>query len=248
VFVLGLILSALIGFSLGLIGGGGAILAVPILVYVLRVDARAAVAMSLAIVGATAGLGAYMHSRHGTVRFRTGLAFAALGMIGAFMGASLTYLVRRELLLLIFAGIMLAAALGMLVRGSESQGRSGRLFVMLLAGFAVGVLTGFLGVGGGFLIVPALIFFAGLGMREAVGTSLLVVAINSFAGLAGHLARTAQIDSRLTVILVAIAIAGMLLGTRVSHRASPEMLRRWFAVLIIAMALFLVWRNLPAML
>jgi uncharacterized membrane protein YfcA len=212
------------------------------------VEARAAVAMSLAIVGATAALAAYMHSRRGTVQFRTGLAFAALGVVGAFFGARLTYLVRREVLLLIFAGIMLAAAVAMLRKRADSGGHSRHLLIVLLAGFAVGVLTGFLGVGGGFLIVPALVFFAGLGMREAVGTSLLVIAINSFAGLAGHLALAGALDLRLTAILVAIAVAGMLLGTQLSHRTSPEMLKRWFALLVIAMALFLVWKNLPALL
>jgi uncharacterized protein len=118
---------------------------------------------------------------------------------------------------------------------------------VLVAGFGVGVLTGFLGVGGGFLIVPALVFFAGLGMREAVGTSLLVIAINSLAGLSGHLVRAgATLDVSMTLVLVGIAMAGMLLGARISHRTSPEMLKRWFALLVIAMALFLVWKNLPA--
>jgi uncharacterized membrane protein YfcA len=247
VFVLGLILSALIGFSLGLIGGGGAILAVPILVYVLGIDARAAVAMSLAIVGITAALGAYMHARRGTLRLATGLMFAALGVVGAFFGARLTYLLRREVLLLIFAAIMVAAATAMLMRPSEKTVQSRGAAVVLVAGFGVGVLTGFLGVGGGFLIVPALVFFAGLDMRDAVGTSLLVIAINSFAGLSGHLLRAgANLDVNLTLILVAIATAGMLLGARLSHRISPQMLKACFALLVIAMALFLVWKNLPA--
>lgn len=248
-FVLGLILSGLIGFSLGLIGGGGAILAVPILVYVLGIDARAAVAMSLAIVGATAAIGAYLHRRRGAVQLKTGMMFAVLGIVGAFFGARLTYLVRREVLLLIFAGIMLAAAVAMLGRKSEGGQHARHPVIVLLVGFAVGVLTGFLGVGGGFMIVPALVFFAGLGMRDAVGTSLLVIAINSFAGLAGHMVRAgALLDLRLTLILVGIAVAGMLLGTSVSHRSSPENLKRWFAFLVIAMALFLVWKNLPALL
>lgn len=248
-FVLGLVLSALIGFSLGLIGGGGAILALPILVYVLGVEARAAVAMSLAIVGTTAALGAYMHGRRGAVQLNTGLLFAAVGIMGAFFGARLTYLVRREILLLIFAAIMLAAAVAMVRRNSELAGGSRNLVIVLVAGFAVGVLTGFLGVGGGFMIVPALVFLAGLDMRDAVGTSLLVIAINSFAGLAGHLAhQSTTIDLRLTGILVVIAISGMLLGARLSHDTSPQKLRLVFAGLISAMALFLVWKNLPALL
>ena len=248
-FILGLILSALIGFSLGLIGGGGAILALPILVYVLGVEARAAVAMSLAIVGTTAALGAYMHSRHDAVQFGDGLLFAATGMVGAFFGARLTYLVRREVLLLIFAAIMLAAALRMFSRNSESDGHPRRIAVLMAAGLAAGVLTGFLGVGGGFMIVPALVFMAGLPMRDAVGTSLLVIAINSFAGLAGHLAhQPAALDYRLTGVLVLISLAGMLVGTSVSHRTSPQKLRLTFALLITAMALFLVWKNLPALL
>jgi uncharacterized membrane protein YfcA len=216
-------------------------------VYVLGIDARAAVAMSLAIVGITAALGAYMHARRGTLRLATGLMFAALGVVGAFFGARLTYLLRREVLLLIFAAIMVAAATAMLMRPSEKTVQSRGAAVVLVAGFGVGVLTGFLGVGGGFLIVPALVFFAGLDMRDAVGTSLLVIAINSFAGLSGHLLRAgANLDVNLTLILVAIATAGMLLGARLSHRISPQMLKACFALLVIAMALFLVWKNLPA--
>jgi uncharacterized membrane protein YfcA len=142
---------------------------------------------------------------------------------------------------------MVAAATAMLMRPSEKTVQSRGAAVVLVAGFGVGVLTGFLGVGGGFLIVPALVFFAGLDMRDAVGTSLLVIAINSFAGLSGHLLRAgANLDVNLTLILVAIATAGMLLGARLSHRISPQMLKACFALLIIAMALFLVWKNLPA--
>lgn len=247
--MLGLILSAAIGFSLGLIGGGGAIIAVPVLVYVLGVDTRAAVAMSLGIVGATAALGAYLHGRRGAVRLSAGLMFAALGIVGAYFGARLTYLVRPAVLLLIFAAIMLAAAVAMLKRTEGEPHGARHPLIVLLAGFAVGVLTGFLGVGGGFMIVPALVFFAGLGMRDAVGTSLLVIAVNSFAGFAGHMLRAGSaLDLRLTLLVVAIAVVGMLAGTRLSHRTSPALLRKWFAGLVIAMALFLVWKNLPALL
>jgi len=244
----GLLLSAGIGLSLGLIGGGGSIITVPLLVYVMGVEPHAAMGMSLGVVGATSLVGAGMHYRSGTVRLRTGLIFAAAGMLGAYFGTRLTYMLSDAALLLTFAGLMIVVALRMLMSGAgegDGAGRAAPLWTILTAGAGVGVLTGFLGVGGGFLIVPALVFFGGLGMKEAVGTALLVIAMNSAAGLAGHMQRGA-FDMRLAALVTLFAVAGVAVGARLAHRASPERLRLWFAWFVLAVALLLVVKNLPA--
>lgn len=245
VFIIGLVLSAAIGLSLGLIGGGGSILTVPILVYFLGVDAHDAVAMSLAVVGATSLFGTYLHHRLGSVDFRTGLLFGAAGMAGALAGSPLTKMVAPQTLLLIFAALMFVVAGSMLWRRraeATSPKREPDRRKAVAAGFAVGILTGFLGVGGGFLIVPALVFFGGLGIREAVGTSLFVIALNSAAGLAGH-AAGGHPDWALTFVVLMLAVGGAVVGTRVSRRIAAHRLQKVFAMLVVGIALFLLAKN-----
>ncbi len=243
--VIGLILSGLIGLSLGLIGGGGSIITVPLLVYVIGVEPHEAIPMSLAVVGATSLVGAWMHHRHDRVVWRTAFLFGVAGIAGAFFGSRLTYLVEPRTLLLIFAALMLVVATLMLVRKEREDHDADHhavLWKAILAGMCVGVLTGFLGVGGGFLIVPALILFGHLRVKEAIGTSLVVIAINCAAGLAGHL-RFGGLDMVMTSLVGAFAVAGAFVGTRVAGKASPAMLRRGFSFFVIAVALFLVVRN-----
>ena len=251
--IVGLALSAAIGLSLGMIGGGGSIITVPVLVYVLGVEAHEAVGMSLAVVGVTSLIGASLHHRQGTVKLRTGALFGAAGISGAYFGSRLTYLVSPAVLLLSFAGLMLAVAALMLLQrragAKQSAAIAGetvrphpRLVNAVTAGLVVGVLTGFLGVGGGFLVVPALVLFGGLAMKEAIGTSLLVIAINCAAGLLGHL-QYGGFDPRLTFLVTALEALGTLAGTALSHSASPARLRTGFAVFTIAVAFFLVAKN-----
>lgn len=248
---LGLALCVGIGLSLGLIGGGGSIITVPVLVYALRVEPREAVAMSLAVVGATSLIGAALHHRRGAVRIPAAALFAGAGVLSSFLGARLTYRVSPEVLLLSFAALMLAAGLRMALADDKTGKPPGRErrpvhpAKVVLAGLAVGLLTGFLGVGGGFLVVPALILFAGLEMREAVGTSLLVISINAAAGLAGHLAH-GGFQLRLAALVTALAVAGTLWGTHISHRVSPVALRRAFSLFVVAVAVFLVIANRSA--
>jgi hypothetical protein len=244
--VLGLLLSAAIGLSLGLIGGGGSIITVPLLVYVLNVDPHNAMGMSLAVVGATSLVGAALHHGGGTVRLRTGLVFAAAGMLGAYFASRLTYMISDAALLLTFAGLMTVVALRMLAQGDAPEQREHRASVVkeLAAGLGVGVLTGFLGVGGGFLIVPALVFFGGLGMKQAIGTSLLVITLNSVAGFAGHM-QHGNFDVRLAALVTLFAVTGVVIGTRLAHRTSPARLRQWFAWFVLAVAALLVIKNLP---
>jgi uncharacterized protein len=243
--IIGVLLSALIGLSLGLIGGGGSIITVPLLVYVIGVHPHEAIPMSLAVVGSTSLVGALMHHRGGRVVWKTAMLFAVAGIAGAFFGSRLTYLVTPRALLLIFAALMFIVAFVMLVRRDRHEKGTDERPVIAkatLAGAGVGTLTGFLGVGGGFLIVPALMLFGHLRVKDAIGTSLVVIAINCAAGLAGHL-RFGGFSLLLTLLVTASAIGGAVVGTGLAGRASPEILRRGFALLVIAVALFLVIRN-----
>lgn len=247
---LGLILSAGIGLSLGFIGGGGSIITVPVLVYVLGVPAHRAIGMSLAVVGSTALVGALLHHRRDAVAWRTGSLFAASGIASAFLGSKLTRLVSPAVLLLLFAGLMLVVATVMLARkppADDEPLHAPSLPREILAGLGVGFLTGFLGVGGGFLIVPALVLFGGLAMKEAIGTSLFVIAVNCASGLLGHLS-AGDADWRLTLMVAALAVTGALAGTALSHRFHPTHLRRIFAWFVVAVALFLIARNYNALL
>lgn len=244
-FMAGLILSAAIGLSLGLIGGGGSILTVPILVYLLGVDPHQAVGMSLAVVGATSILGSYMHWRRDNVDLSTGMLFGVSGIIGALLGSPLTKMVSSEVLLLIFGLLMLVVAISMIWRrryAIEEAIHKPHLAQGAAAGLGVGVLTGFLGVGGGFLIVPALVFFGGLNVKKAIGTSLFVIFLNCAAGLVGHMTQNA-VDWGLTGIVMALAVSGAILGTVLSHRIAPRRLHSLFAVLVLGVAAFLLVKN-----
>ena len=244
-FYLGLILSAVIGLTLGLIGSGGSILTVPILVYFLGVEPHDAVGMSLAVVGATSIFGAYLHWKRGSVDFSSGMLFGISGIAGALLGSPLTKTVSPPVLLLIFGALMFVVAVSMLWRrkhaGDETKLEPNR-FKAILAGFGVGVLTGFLGVGGGFLIVPALVLFGGLKMKEAIGTSLFVIFLNCVAGLVGH-ASQEHFGWSLTVLVSGLAVGGAGLGTILSHRLAAHSLQKMFAVLVLAVAVFLVAKN-----
>ncbi len=249
--IIGLLLSVAIGFSLGLIGGGGSIITVPALVYVIGVEPHQAIGMSLAVVGVTSMIGAALHSRRDNVRWGIGLIFGGFGVFGAFFGARLTHLFSPPALMLFFAALMIAISLLMLKkRRRENNGNWTREFSLgkaIAAGLGVGALTGFLGVGGGFLIVPALALFGGLAMREAVGTSLLVIAINCAAGLFGQMQHGAGFDARMTIIVAALAALGMLAGAALSHNTPAERLNKGFAAFTLAVAFFLVVKNYQAL-
>lgn len=244
-FIIGLILSAAIGLSLGLIGGGGSILTVPILVYFLGVAPHEAITMSLAVVGATSLLGSYLHYRKDNLDLKGGLIFGSAGVVGALIGAPLTKLVSPEALLLAFGVLMLVVAAVMIWRrkhkSPEDRADSNPLKA-LLSGLGVGVLTGFLGVGGGFLIVPALVLFGGMSMRKAVGTSLFVIFLNCVAGLIGHLGQ-GGVNWVLTSLVIVLAVGGAVVGTVASHKLAPDRLQSVFAVLVLAVGLFLVVAN-----
>lgn len=179
--------SLLIGVSLGVLGGGGSILTVPILIYLAGMETKEAIATSLFVVGVTSAAGVVSHARAGRVRWRTGLLFGLAGMTGAYAGGRLAEFVPGTVLLLAFALMMIATAVAM-IRGRRRQPTKVHHELPVVHVLLEGIAVGLVGAGGGFLVVPALALLGGLPMTVAVGTSLLVIAMKSFAGLAGYLA------------------------------------------------------------
>jgi uncharacterized membrane protein YfcA len=246
--LLALLLGAVIGLSLGMLGGGGSILTVPVLVYVLGQNPHAAVSASLVIVGLNAATGAWLHQRAGNVRLRSALLFGGAGLLAAFAGARLSTLLTGPLLLVFFALLMLIVAMLML-RGAAAVPIATHNMVpvwwkVLLGGMAVGFLTGFLGVGGGFLIVPALVLVLGMSMREAVGSSLVVIAINSAAGLLGH-AGEGGVSWLIVGLLMTGGLPGLLVGSRLAQRLPIARLRQGFAALVVVLGVALLAINIP---
>jgi len=247
--ILGLSLALFVGLSLGMLGGGGSILAVPIFVYVLGFATKTAIAMSLAVVGATSWVGALRHGQSGNVNLRVALVFGPVAMFGAYLGARLSVYVSDAAQLTLFAIVMLVAAVFMFrgASGARSPSRQLRrplltLALIVLQGLGVGVLTGLVGVGGGFLIVPALVLLTRLPVKEAVGTSLLVIGFNAFAGFAGYLS---QVDPpwAFMVTFAGVAIVGILIGTYLVRFVAPGVLRRAFAAFLILMGAFILYEN-----
>lgn len=245
-FFVGIALSLLIGVSLGFFGGGGSILSVPLLVYVFGLSAKEAIASSLLIVGTASLSGAIQHGRAGNLRPREGLTFGCAGMLGAFAGGRVSELIDGGLLLLLFAAMMIFTALAMW-RGrrevSEIASQDARSRIKLaFQGLVVGSFTGLIGAGGGFLIVPALALWAGLPMPAAVGTSLLIIVLQTAAGFVGHLGHV-DIDFSLVSIVAGTAIAGSFLGSRLATRVAPAKLRRAFAGFVLVIGCFILVRE-----
>lgn len=232
-------LAIFVGIALGLLGGGGSILTVPLLAYVAGMDAKQAIATSLLVVGVTSAIGAVSHARAGRVQWRTGVIFGAAGMAGAYLGGLLARFIPGTVLLLGFAVMMIATAVAML-RGRKNVDQSGReggmkIPVILAEGLAVGLVTGLVGAGGGFLVVPALALLGGLPMPVAVGTSLVVIAMKSFAGLAGYLS-SVTIDWTLALAVTAAAVVGALAGAKLTTRIDADVLRKTFGWFVLLMS------------
>lgn len=243
-------LALLVGVSLGLLGGGGAILTVPILTAVAGLESRAAIASSLLIVGATSAVGAVRHARSGRVRWRVGALFGGAGILGALAGGLIGGLLPAALLMLLLAATMIAAAIAMLRgRGAATGEPDERMPTarILLLGAAVGSLSGLVGAGGGFLIVPALILLAALPTAVAVGTSLMVIAMQTLTGLATQ-PGLADIPWALVVPFIVIAVAGSFLGSALTGRIPDRALRIAFAVLVLVVAAVIVLQQLPLLL
>jgi uncharacterized membrane protein YfcA len=249
--ILVLALSLVIGLSLGVLGGGGSILTVPILVYVAGFGPKEAIAASLFVVGVTSAVSVVSHAHRGRVRWRTGLLFGAAGMAGAFAGGLLGGHIPGRILLIAFAVMMVATSIAML-RGRKKKDDGGAAPVkhelplgrVLLDGAVVGLITGLVGAGGGFLVVPALALLGGLPMAAAVGTSLVVIAMKSFAGLAGYLT-SVQLDWGLVLAVTAAAIGGTLIGSRIAGRIPEDALRKAFGWFVLAMGTFVLTQQAP---
>ncbi len=271
---LGLIFGAIVGFSLGLTGGGGSIFAVPLLVYGLKVSPQEAVGVSLAAVGTTSLAGFAHRLRGGEVEVGTGLLFAVAGMLSAPLGTWLGDQIPGPALLLMFSGLMLFVAARMwrsatrrpqdasAVRAGPApetnepgptcqRDPEGKLRwtsrcagLLVMAGLLTGFLSGLFGVGGGFVIVPALVFVSGMGIHRAVATSLMVIALVAASGVASHLVAGGSLPLGLTGVFVLGGVAGLGLGTALARRISGPKLQKLFAVAIVAVAILIVLRNL----
>lgn len=257
----------LIGLALGALGGGGSILTVPALVYVLGQDPHTATTSSLLIVGSTSLIALVPHTRAGRVRFGQGLVFGLLGVAGSFAGSILARRVPPDLLLLAFAVLILIVAALMLSRtrpgqnaSAPDQERSASAFSLrplrcdcrkvariLAAASMVGLLTGFFGVGGGFVLVPALVLVLGYSMPTAVGTSLLIIAINSLTALIFRTGGGWDLDWSVIGLFTAAAMAGSVLGSRIADRVSSRRLTAAFAFLLIAVGLYTAARSIIAL-
>ena len=233
-------LALIVGMVLGLLGGGGSILMVPLLTYVAGMDAKQAIATSLVVVGVTSTIGGISHARAARVHWRTGLTFGAAGMAGAYGGGQLARFIPGTVLLIGFAAMMAATAVAMLRGRSAAVAADGpHLWKILVEGLAVGLLTGLVGAGGGFLVVPALAVLGGLPMPVAVGTSLIVISMNSFAGLGGYLS-SVQIDWAAALAVATAAAIGALVGARLTAMVNPDLLRKAFGWFVLAMSSVIV--------
>ncbi|MFN2523817.1 MAG: sulfite exporter TauE/SafE family protein [Mycobacteriales bacterium] len=265
-------LGLLIGLTMGALGGGGSILTVPLLVYVLGLSAQSATTASLVIVGVTAAAASIGHARAGHTRSRVGVLLSVVGVPASVLGTVLNRRADPDVLLLSFAGLMLVAAVGMLVRSRMTRGAApapadsaepvrragtgsavvatrehpratpaapsrGRAVRLASAGLGIGFLTGFLGVGGGFVVVPVLVVLFRTPMPVAVGTSLLVISLNSAVALAAR-AGSGGFDWSVIVPFTAAAVAGSFAGTRVANRVDPNKLTVAFAVLLVFVAVY----------
>lgn len=257
-------LGLLVGFSLGALGSGGSILAVPALVYAAGQTPQQATASSLLIVGTAAIWGLRGHFRAGRVRAATGAIFGATGIGGSLAGSALNRRIDPNVLLLAFSGLIVVAAWRMLVAcptctraGEARQMREvadatprqldiGRAFAVLAAGSGVGFFTGLFGVGGGFVIVPALTLVLGFAMPHAIGTSLLIVAINSAMALAARFG-SAHIDWSVAAAFTVAAIIGVEVGGRVADRLDPERSLRAFAAALVLLAIYTASRAVAAL-
>lgn len=242
----------LIGLSLGLLGSGGSILTVPVLVYLVGQDPKVAMAGSLMIVGVISLISAIPYARQKTIDWRMVAWFGLPGLVGAVFGAWLAHFIDGVIQMLIFAALMLSAAYLMFKPVDLSTPQIQRAAYKVVAdGLVVGAVTGLVGVGGGFLIIPALVLLGGLSMRLAVGTSLVIIAIKSFAGFAVYLDVLAvqglALDWGIIIKFTLIGILGGWLGHKVSHHFDQQLLRRIFASFLILMGLFILYQKLPGL-
>jgi len=240
-----------IGISLGLLGSGGSILTVPVLVYLLGQDEKVAIAGSLFIVGSIALAGSLQFVRAGFISWRTVAIFGLPGMAGTWLGAAIAAYVSGLTQLALFAVVMLLASFLMLrpIRLTDAEPEPRALWKIAGDGLVVGVITGLVGVGGGFLIVPALVLLGGLSMHHAVATSLVIIALKSYSGFYKYLdvldKQELSLDWPVLWLVTLLGIAGSIVGSRLARKVHQDRLKRWFGYFLIVMGIYILARSLP---
>ena len=256
---IGYFASIIIGISLGLIGGGGSILTIPILVYIFKVNPEQATSYSLFIVGITSLFGSYSHYKMENLELKSALYFAIPSVvsiliirevifpqIASTLFSVASYSVSKDfLIMIIFSILMITAAISMIRKNQPEIKAAETNYIQLsLIGFVVGIVTGFLGAGGGFLIIPALLFFAKLPMKQAVGTSLLIITINSIIGFGGDLYIGTPIDYTFLLGISAMALLGMLIGSYLSKKIDGSKLKPVFGWFVLVMGLYIITKEI----
>lgn len=241
---MGFIFAVLIGLSLGLLGGGGSILTVPVLIYIVKMSPKDSIALSLAIVGITSLFGLFKHLKDGNINKKVSLLFIPFAIGGTFLGTYLAQFIPAQIQLIIFAIIMILAAIFMFKGRENLKSNSEDIKASLIIPVAIvlGIMTGIIGVGGGFLIVPTLVILAGLEMKKAVGTSLLIIAINSLSGFLGYL-NYIEVPWLFLIQFSAFSIVGIFIGAALVKKIKADSLRKGFAVFLIIMGTFILYKN-----
>jgi uncharacterized membrane protein YfcA len=257
--LIGYLSAIIIGLSLGLIGGGGSILTIPILVYLFKIDPELATSYSLFIVGITSLTGCISHYRMGNLQIKAALYFAIPSIVSILIIREVifpqiaetlfsiaSYQVSKSFLIMIIFSLLMIAASVSMIRKNEISTITGKTNFMQLGiiGFFIGIVTGFLGAGGGFLIIPALLFFAKLPMKQAIGTSLLIIFINSSIGFGGDLYIGTPIDYGFLLIISSIAFIGMLIGTQLSKRIDGAKLKPIFGWFVLVMGIYIITKEI----
>ena len=257
--IVGYVLAILIGVTLGLIGGGGSILTVPILVYLFGMKPEMATSYSLFIVGITALFGTYRHYVIGNLNVKIALTFAIPSVLSLLLVRKFLLpivpdilffindyvITKQNLIMIIFSFLMISASFSM-IKSSKSESKFEKINYknLFLIGILVGFVTGFLGAGGGFLIIPALIYFAGLHMKQAVGTSLFIIFINSMIGFLGDVIHGYSFNYVLLLSITSIALVGMFIGTQLSKRIEGGKLKPAFGWFVLVMGIYIILKEL----
>jgi len=255
---IGYFASMFIGLSLGLMGGGGSILTIPILVYLFEIDPELATSYSLFIVGITSLMGCISHYRMGNLQIKAALFFAVPSIfsiliirevifpqIAEILFSIATFQVSKSfLIMIVFSILMIIASISMIKKNKTVTTKGETNYIQLgIIGFFVGIVTGFLGAGGGFLIIPALLFFAKLPIKKAIGTSLLIIFINSSIGFGGDLYIGIPIDYGFLFIISGIAFIGMLIGTQLSKQMDGAKLKPIFGWFVLIMGIYIITKE-----
>lgn len=249
-------LAVCMGLSLGLIGGGGSVLALPVLMYVMGVETKSAIAMTLAIVGSVSLIGVMSHWRSGHVNLKAAAIFAPPAMVGSYLGAKIATqpMVSPTIQLMGFVAMMVTASILMIqkshtqkseetLKARQVSGLWKRFILIPLAGFSVGLVTGFVGIGGGFLVIPALVLLIQIPMKEAIGTSLLVISFQSVTGFWGYLSSQIPINLPLVFSFIVAASTGIILGSYLTQFVPGKQLEKGFGYFLLAIAVFIVVKS-----